>query len=134
MASTTDATFGSIPSTIMMMPPATQTHRLLTPVTATRPTFCEKLVCGKVFRMPPSSVPRPSVRRPAASCFWSSCLPVMSDRARNMPADSIITTTMTTVSVRIITGSNVGMPKANGVTMSNQWALATLAKVILPIA
>ncbi len=25
-------------------PPATQTQRLLTPVTATRPTFCEKLV------------------------------------------------------------------------------------------
>ena len=38
------AILGSRPSVIRMTPPATQTKRLLTPVTATRPTFCEKLV------------------------------------------------------------------------------------------
>ncbi len=31
-------------SRMRIRPPATQTKRLLTPVTATRPTFCEKLV------------------------------------------------------------------------------------------
>jgi hypothetical protein len=40
--------------------------------------------------------------------------PVMSDSARNMPVDSIITTIITSVIVRIITGSKVGMPKAKG--------------------
>ena len=80
--------------------------------------------------MPPISVPRPSVRKPAASSGWLIFLPVMSDSARNMPVDSIITSTM----VRIITGSNVGMPKAKGVTTSNQCALPTLSKFILPMA
>ena len=65
--STSAAIFGSSPSTIMIAPPATQTQRLLTPVTLTRPTFCEKLVYGKVLKTPPISVPRPSVRRPAVS-------------------------------------------------------------------
>ena len=51
-----------------------------------------------------------------------------------MPVDSIITTIITSVMVRIITGSKVGMPKAKGVTTSNQCALATLSKFILPIA
>jgi hypothetical protein len=58
----------------------------------------------------------------------------MSASARNMPVDSIITTIITSVMVRIITMSNVGMPKANGVTTSNQCALPTLSKCILPIA
>ena len=89
---------------------------------------------GKVLKMPPISVPRPSVRSPAASSGWPIFLPVMSDSARNMPVDSIITTIITSVIVRIITGSKVGMPKANGVTKSNQFALATLSKFILPIA
>jgi len=51
-----------------------------------------------------------------------------------MPVDSIITTIITSVMVRIITGSKVGMPKANGVTTSIQPALATLSKFILPSA
>ena len=42
--STSAAILGSRPSTMRMMPPATQTKRLFTPVTATSPTFCEKLV------------------------------------------------------------------------------------------
>ena len=50
-----------------MTPPATHTKRLFTPVTATSPTFCEKLVYGKVLKMPPMSVPKPSVRRPRES-------------------------------------------------------------------
>jgi hypothetical protein len=40
-ASTSAPIFGMRPSTIRMMPPATQTKRLRTPVTPTRPTFCE---------------------------------------------------------------------------------------------
>ncbi len=44
MASTKAAILGSMPSTIMMTPPATHTQRLFTPVTPTSPTFCEKLV------------------------------------------------------------------------------------------
>ena len=50
-----------------------------------------------------------------------------------MPVDSIITTIITSVMVRIITMSNVGMPKAKGVTTSNQCALPTLSKFILPM-
>ena len=42
--STSAAIFGSRPSTTRMRPPATQTKRLRTPVTPTRPTFWEKLV------------------------------------------------------------------------------------------
>jgi hypothetical protein len=42
--STRAAILGSMPSTSMMMPAATQTQRLFTPVTPTRPTFWEKLV------------------------------------------------------------------------------------------
>jgi hypothetical protein len=38
------AILGSRPSMIRIAPPATHTQRLLTPVTPTRPTFCEKLV------------------------------------------------------------------------------------------
>ena len=44
MDSTSAAILGSRPSTTMMTPPATQTQRLFTPVTPTKPTFCEKLV------------------------------------------------------------------------------------------
>ncbi len=51
-----------------------------------------------------------------------------------MPVDSIITTIITSAMVRIITMSKLGMPKAKGVTTSNQCALATLSKFILPIA
>ena len=40
-ASTSAAIFGSSPSTSMMAPPATVTQRERTPVTPTRPTFCE---------------------------------------------------------------------------------------------
>ncbi len=40
--------------------------RFLMPVTATSPTFCEKLVWGKVLKMPPISMPRPSVISPSA--------------------------------------------------------------------
>ena len=83
--------------------------------------------------MPPISVPRPSVRRPAESSFWLMDLPVRSDSARNMPVDSIITTIITSVMVRIITMSKVGMPNAKGVTTSNQPALPTLSKFILPM-
>ena len=35
---------------------------------------------------------------------------------------------------RIMTASKVGMPKANGLTTSNQAALPTLSKLILPSA
>ncbi len=65
--STSAANFGNMPIAIRMTPAATQTQRLLTPVTPTRPMFCEKLVYGKVLKRPPISVPRPSTRRPADS-------------------------------------------------------------------
>ena len=61
--------------------------------------------------MPPISVPRPSVRRPRDSIGWSILRSVISPRARNMPVDSIITTIMIRVMVRIITGSKIGVPK-----------------------
>ena len=132
--STSAAILGSRPSTSRMMPAATQTKRLFTPVTATSPTFCEKLVYGKVLKMPPISVPRPSVRRPRARAGWSILRSVISPRARNMPVDSIITTIITSDMVRIITGSKTGTPKWNGSTMSNQGALPTLSKFIMPAA
>ncbi len=56
----------------------------------------------------------------------------MSDSARNMPVDSIVTTIITSVIVSTITGSKVGRPKTNGVTTSNHCARATLSKPILP--
>ena len=104
------AILGNTPSTIRMTPPATQTKRLLTPVTATRPTFCEKLVYGKVLKMPPMKVPRPSVRRPRVRAARSTLRSVISPSARNMPVDSIITTIITSVIVKIRIGSNTGMP------------------------
>ena len=118
----------------MITPPATQTKRLLMPVTPTRPTFCEKLVYGKVLNTPPRIVPRPSVRRPRVRSSCVMRFPVMSPSARNMPVDSIITTIITRVMVRISTGSKVGMPNWNGSTTSNQAALATLSKFIMPMA
>ena len=48
--STKAAILGITPKMIKMMPPATQTKRLFTPVTATKPTFCEKLVYGNVLQ------------------------------------------------------------------------------------
>ncbi|EWS63666.1 hypothetical protein Y695_03100 [Hydrogenophaga sp. T4] len=84
--------------------------------------------------MPPMSVPRPSVRRPAVSIFWSIFLPVRSPSARNMPVDSIITTIITRLMVRIRMGSNTGAAISNGSTMSNQFALATFSNVIRPAA
>ncbi|KTF07719.1 hypothetical protein MGSAQ_000786 [marine sediment metagenome] len=64
-----------------------------------------------MLKMPPSMVPNPSARRPAASCFWVTGRAHISDRARNMPVDSIITTIITSTMVRTITGSKVGRPK-----------------------
>ncbi|MNT76494.1 hypothetical protein D3C72_2155050 [compost metagenome] len=43
-ASAVCAIFGITPMTSRMMPAATQTQRLRTPVTPTRPTFCENEV------------------------------------------------------------------------------------------
>ncbi len=40
----TKASFGSRPSSSMITPPATHTIGLVTPVTPTRPTFCENEV------------------------------------------------------------------------------------------
>ena len=51
-----------------------------------------------------------------------------------MPVDSIMTTTITSVMVRISTGSNTGRPNWNGSTRSNHLALATLLKFIMPLA
>ena len=51
-----------------------------------------------------------------------------------MPVDSIITTIITSVMVRIITRSKVGMPKWKGVITPNQAASPTLSKFILPSA
>ena len=83
--------------------------------------------------MPPISVPKPSVRSPAASAFWSTLRPVISPSARNMPVDSIITTIITSVMVRIRIGSKVGVAISNGSTMSKSGALTTLSKFILPV-
>ena len=49
-----------------------------------------------------------------------------------MPVDSIITTSITMVMVRMATISNVGMPNWNGVTSAKVSAAATLAKLTLP--
>ena len=97
-----------------MIPPATQTNRLLIPVMPTRPTFCENDVYGKVLNRPPIKVPRPSVRRPRTISAGSIFFPVISPRARNMPADSIMTTIMTMHIVMIGTTLNVGTPNWNG--------------------
>ena len=51
-----------------------------------------------------------------------------------MPVDSIITTIITSVMVRISNGSNCGVPNENGTTGANQAALATLSKFMSPIA
>ena len=64
--------------------------------------------------MPPISVPRPSVRKPRDMAARSIVRPVMSPSARNMPADSIITTIMTMHIVMIDTISNFGMPNWKG--------------------
>ncbi len=48
---------------IMMTPAAATTHRLLTPVRRTRPTFSEKAVYGNELKMPPMVVATPSARR-----------------------------------------------------------------------
>ena len=51
-----------------------------------------------------------------------------------MPVDSIITTIITSVIVRIRTGSKIGMPKWNGRISANQRASPTLSKCIMPSA
>ncbi len=50
-----------------------------------------------------------------------------------MPVDSIITTIITSVMVRIRNASNCGMPKWKGSTTSNQAALPTFSKVMRPM-
>ena len=51
-----------------------------------------------------------------------------------MPVDSIITTIITSVMVRIIQKSKVGAPKWKGVIRPNQAASPTLAKFMVPMA
>ena len=51
-----------------------------------------------------------------------------------MPVDSIITTIITSVMVKISTGSKTGAAIPKGSTNSNQEALATLSKFMNPIA
>ena len=58
----------------------------------------------------------------------------MEPSARNMPVDSIITTTMISDMVRIIMMSKRGMPKWKGSTMSNQAAWSIFSKVMMPAA
>ena len=86
------------------------------------------------MKMPPMRVPRPSVRRPAVSAFWSILRSVMSPSARNMPVDSIITTIITRLMVRMRMGSKIGAAISNGSTRSNQFALPTLSKFMRPAA
>lgn len=86
-----------------------------------------------MLNTPPRIVPTPSARSPAASRGWLIRCPTMSPSARNIPVDSIITTIITSVMVRIITGSKVGIPKWNGRIGANQAAAATFSKCIIPI-
>ena len=80
------------------------------------------------------SVPRPSVRSPRVRSSWLTLRSVISPSARNMPVDSIITTIITSVMVRIRMGSKIGMAISSGSTRSNHSALLTLSKFISPIS
>ena len=110
MHATMYASFGNRPRSTRITPPAAHTQRLRTPVMPTNPTFCENDVYGNVLRMPPSSVPRASARSPLVRSVRDSGMPISSARVRNMPVDSIITTTMTRHIVTTATGSKIGAP------------------------
>ena len=80
-----------------------------------------------MLKMPPSNVPTPSARRPRVRSDFSITLPVISLSARNMPRDSIITTTITMHMVAMGTRWNCGQPKWNGMISANHFALAILS-------
>ena len=50
-----------------------------------------------------------------------------------MPVDSIITTIITRVMVRMRTGLKMGAAISKGSTRSNHWALATFSNDIIPM-
>ena len=58
----TAPTFGTKPQRIRNIAPIVTTARLITPVIAIRPTFCEKDVFGNAPNKPDTAVPRPSAK------------------------------------------------------------------------
>jgi hypothetical protein len=75
-----NAGFGTRPRASMITPPAVHTQRLNTPVTPTRPIFCEYETYGNVLRRPPIKVPGEFARNPRLTSSgptsrpWSAAL------------------------------------------------------------
>lgn len=115
------------------MPPARgTTQRLRTRVMPTRPTFWAYAVYGKVLKTPPSTVERPSARRPSARECGSTLRSVISPTAIRSPVVSVIVTSATTSIDTIAENSKAGAPKGNGVLIPTQSAPLTPSKSVNP--
>src|SRR4051795_8578771 len=131
-AATTAPSLGSRPSTTRMPPAVATTQRLRTRVMPTRPTFWAYAVYGKVLKTPPSTVDRPSARRPSERERGSTLRSVISPTAIRSPVVSVIVTRATTSIDTIAEDSKVGAPKWNGVLIPTQSASPTPSKSVNP--
>ena len=111
MLATTAANLGNKPNRIKITPDAATTKRLLTRVTAIRPTFCANAVYGKLLRIPPITVERPSARIMDANSLRPIFLSTISPIAILSPVVSTITTSITIIIEMTDAQSNVGKPK-----------------------
>lgn len=85
-----------------------------------------------MLNTPPSTVERPSARRPSASVRGSTFRSVISPTAMRSPVVSVIVTSATTSIDTIAEAWNVGVPKWNGVLIPTQSASPTPPKSVNP--
>ena len=98
----------------------------------TSPTFWAKAVYGKVLKMPPSTVPRPSARSPSARLLRVTGLSTISPTAIMSPVVSVMMTMPTMIIETIAATFQVGRPKWNGVMRANHPASPTPSQCTIP--
>ena len=123
---------GNKPRITRNNPPVATTKRLLTPVTATRPTFWAKALWVNEPKIGANMLDSMSARRPLPRRFESTLVSMISPTAR-MSAEVSTRVTITTMHMEMIAATwKVGMPKWNGVGKPNIGPWVTPEKSAMP--
>ena len=132
MIAITMASFGTNPATTRNSAPMVTTKRLMTPVKATSPTFCENDVFGSALKSAASEVPRPSPVRPpfisrVVGSRWSPAL-VSAEMSPTVSID--VATAIAPIAMRAALGNS--RPKCSGCGAASHGASATRSQSSIP--
>src|SRR4051812_13776439 len=131
-AATPRPSTGSRPRMTRIAPPAVTTNRLLTPVMATRPTFCAKALWVNPLKIGDTNEAPMSARSPLPIRRRSTRVLTISPTARMSAVVSVRMTSTTMVIDSTPARVKTGAPKKNGSGTATIGPSATLEKSALP--